>query len=169
MTTEEFIEKVNTIHDVVEIKATVNGRGDILLRVFDEDEDVPFEIAILKRHAINWGILTTSLLVIPTKILKLMVELAESREEDNKYVILNGDPRHGTCYYFTIDVRDGRLIPNLVTDVSKLEERASFSKERLREIKNALTPELAAAVDMMTVTLERAIELTEQSKHDDLD
>ena len=76
---------------------------------------------------------------------------------------------HGTCYYFTIDDRDGRLIPNLVTDVSKLEERASFSKERLREAKNALTPERAAAVDMMTVTLERAIELTEKSRHDKMD
>lgn len=53
--------------------------------------------------------------------------------------------------------------------MSRLEERASFSKEWLREIKETLTPELAAAVDMMTVTLERAIELTEQSKHDDLD
>lgn len=107
------------------------------------------------------------------EMLELMAELAkthpEEREDVKKYVILNGDPRHGTCYYFTIDVCDGRLIPNLVTDVSKLEERASFSKDGLREGKNALTPELAAAVDMMTVTLERAIELTEQSKHDDLD
>ena len=32
-----------------------------------------------------------------------------------------------------------------------------------------LTPELAAAVDMMTVTLERAIELTEKSRHDKMD
>ncbi len=45
----------------------------------------------------------------------------------------------------------------------------TYSKEDLREAKNSLTPELAAAVDMMTVTLERAIELTEKSKHDDLD
>lgn len=107
------------------------------------------------------------------QMLELMVELAktppEEREEQPKYVILNGLPHHGTCYYFVIDGCEGRLIPNLVTDVSKLEERASFSKEWLREIKEALTPELAAAVDMMTVTLERAIELTEQSKHDDLD
>lgn len=107
------------------------------------------------------------------EMLELMAELAktppEEREEQPKYVILNGLPHHGACYYFTIDGREGQLIPNLVTDVSRLEERASFSKEWLREIKGTLTPELAAAVDMMTVTLERAIELTEQSKHDDLD
>lgn len=82
MTTEEFVEALNAIDDVVEIKATVNGHGDILLRVFDEDEDVPLEIAILKRHAFNWGILATSLVVIPTRILKLMVEMAESRKDD---------------------------------------------------------------------------------------
>lgn len=70
------------------------------------------------------------------KMLELMAELAKTPpEEQPKYVILNGLPHHGTCYYFTINGREGQLIPNLVTDVSELEERASFSKERLREIK----------------------------------
>lgn len=107
------------------------------------------------------------------EMLELMAELAktppEERENVKKYVILNGDPRHGTCYYFTIDDRDGRLIPNLVTDVSKLEAHASFSKEVLAKRKLALGPELAAAVDKLTVSLECAIELMEKSKHDDLD
>lgn len=107
------------------------------------------------------------------EMLELMAEIAktppEEREDQPKYVILNGDPRHGTCYYFVIDDRDGRLIPNLVTDVSKLEEYASFSGEVLVKRKLALGPELAAAVDKLTVSLECAIELMEKSKHDDLD
>lgn len=109
------------------------------------------------------------------ELLELMLELAktppEEREEQPKYVILNGDPRHGTCYYFLIDVYSCRLLPCQLDglDESKVAAMGAYSKEGLRKAKNALTPELAAAVDMMTVTLERAIELTEKSKHDDLD
>lgn len=156
MTTEEFIEKVNTIHDVVEIKATVNGRGDILLRVFDEDEDVPLEIAILKRHAINWGILTTSLVVIPTKILKLMVELAESREEDNKYVILNGKPflLDGNISTRVFVFNEG----NLSFATVSLDEMADFSytKGALKYWKATLPKNLQEAVDLLTVTVSEA-------------
>lgn len=156
MTTEEFIENVNTIHDVVEIKATVNGRGDILLRVFDEDEDVPLEIAILKRHAINWGILTTSLVAIPTKILKLMVELAESREEDNKYVILNGKPflLDGSISTRVFVFNEG----NLSFATVSLDEMADFSytKGELKYWKATLPKNLQEAVDLLTVTVSEA-------------
>lgn len=169
MTTEEFIEAVNAIDNWDEIKAYGSARGDVFLRTHYGDKDVDMEIAILGKHDTSWGIRSISQVTFPTKILKLMVELAESRAEDNKCVILNGKPRHGTCYYFTIDDRDGRLIPNTATDVSKLEERASFSSEVLIKRKLALTPELSAVVDLMTVTLERAIKLTEKSKHDNLD
>ena len=106
------------------------------------------------------------------KMLELMAELAktppEEREEQPKYVILNGLPRYGMCYYFSIDCDKGQLIPGCVIG-SDIEGFASFSEERLCEAKKALTPELAAAVDMMKVTLERAIELNEKSRHDDLD
>lgn len=105
------------------------------------------------------------------EMLELMAELAktppEEREEQPKYVILNGLPRHGKCCYFAIS-RDGQLITSQV-DGAGIEKYATYSQEKLVESKKDLTPELAAAVDMMTVTLERAIELTEQSKHDDLD
>lgn len=156
MTTEEFIEKVNTIHDVVEIKATVNGRGDILLRVFDENEDIPLEIAMLKRHAINWGILATSLVVIPTKILKLMVELAESREDDNKYVILNGKPflLEGNISTRVFVFNEG----NLSFATVSLDEMADFSytKGELEYWKSTLPKNLQDAVDMLTVTVSEA-------------
>lgn len=106
------------------------------------------------------------------EMLELMAELAktppEEREEQPKYVILNGLPRHGTCHYFFIARRYGRLFSNNI-DAAGIEKKASFSKEWLRDCKKMLTPELAAAVDMMTVTQERAIELTEKSEHDDLD
>lgn len=110
--------------------------------------------------------------VMSPSLLRLMAELADTppakRKAKPKYVILNGIPRHGTCYYFTIDDREGRLIPNLVIDVNKLEEYASFSGEELTKRKRKLTPGLAAGVDTMKVTLEHAIELTEESKHEDL-
>lgn len=105
------------------------------------------------------------------KMLELMAELAktppEEREEQPKYVILNGLPRHGKCCYFAIS-REGQLITSQV-DGAGIEKYAAYSQEKLVESKKYLTQELAAAVDMMAVTLERAIELTEQSKHDDLD
>lgn len=158
MTTEEFIEAVNAIDDVVEIKASVNGHGDILLRVFDEDEDVPLEIAILKRHGINWGILATSLVVIPTKILKLMVEMAESREENNRYVILDISTR-----LFLVN-RGGN--PSFcITNLDDL-ANVSYTKEELEQLKATLPKKLQDAVDMLTVTVSEAKKVL---KHDNME
>ena len=111
--------------------------------------------------------------VMSSSLLRLMAELADTPPEKRrvipKYVILNGLPRCGMCYYFSVDCDEGQLITGCVSGES-IEECASFSKERLCEAKKALPPELSAAVDMMTtVTLERAIELTEKSRDDDLD
>lgn len=107
--------------------------------------------------------------VMSPSLLRLMAELADTppakRKWTPKYVILNGLPRYGMCYYFSVDCDECQLITGCVIGAD-IEECASFSKEFLREIKEALTPELAAAVDMMTVTLERAIELTEKSRHE---
>ena len=156
MTTEEFIEAVNAIDDVVEIKATVNGHGDILLRVFDEDEDVPLETAILKRHAINWGILATSLVVIPTRILKLMVEMAESRKDDNKYVLLNGNP---FLFEGELTIRVFSFSANsLSSSMVRVDDLANFAytKEELEQLKSTLPKELQDAADMLTVTIGEA-------------
>ena len=156
MTTEEFVDAVNSLDDAVEIKATVNGRGDILLRVFDEDEDVPLEIAMLKKHAVNWGILGCSLVVIPTKILKLMVELAESREEDNRYVILNGKPflDDGSILIRIFMIIDASLDSTIVS----IDDLHSFyyTKEELERFKSTLPKNLQDAVDMLTVTVSEA-------------
>ncbi len=106
------------------------------------------------------------------EMLELMVELAktppEEREEQPKYVILNGRPHHGTCHFFLVDAQKGILIPSHLDAADDI-SLGAYRKDGLREVKKVLTPELAAAVDLLTVTLERAIELTEQSKHDDLD
>ena len=104
-----------------------------------------------------------------------MAELAETppeeREDAQRYVILNGLPHRGTCSYFLIDAYSGRLLPSHLDglDESNVAAMGTYSREGLREAKRGLTPGLATAVDLMTVTLERAIALTEQSKHDDLD
>lgn len=156
MTTEEFVDAVNTLDDVVEIKATVNGRGDILLRVFDEDEDVPLEIAMLKKHAVNWGILAPSLVVIPTKILKLMVELAESREDDNKYVVLNGKPFLLDCSLSTrLFLINDDSLSFAIANINNLADFA-YTKGELEQLKATLPKELQDAVDMLTVTVSEA-------------
>ena len=87
MTIEEFIKAVNTIDvdDRNDLYAYTTGNGDIFLKAFDG-----CPIAQLEKHYIDWDIRSTwsiSQLTIPTKVLKLMVEMAESREEDNEYVI----------------------------------------------------------------------------------
>lgn len=171
MKTNEFIKQFNeldTFYDVRAVKEEVFSHGVLINKFGSTNYEA---VARLPEDSKNWDFYGG--FHLSPEMLELMAELAktppEEREEQPKYVILNGDPRHGTCYYFVIDDRDGRLIPNLVTDVSKLEECASFSSEALVKRKLALGPELAAAVDKLTVSLECAIELMEKSKHDDLD
>ena len=104
--------------------------------------------------------------------------LALEHEEDEelpKYVILNGLPHHGTCYYLLIDTKRGQLVPQLVPSQFDIAHDTSaalaigYSKSELYWSKKMLTPEMAAAVGLLTVTLERAIELTEKSRHDKMD
>lgn len=136
--------------------------------IYDNTDTMMAQLAI---NSSMWEVEDYGFVMSPS-LLRLMAELADTppakRKATPKYVILNGLPRNGTCYFFIIDDREGRLVPNLVTNVNKLEKCASFSDEALAKRKLALTPELATAVDMMKVTFERAIELTEKSKHEDL-
>lgn len=176
MTISEFIERFNelgipygeTHYDISATKEESFAHG-VVINVFKNNK---FEVtaARLPEGVSAWDFYGGA--PFSPEMLELMAELAktppEEREEQPKYVILNGLPRYGMCYYFSVDCDEGKLITSCVIGAD-IEECASFSKKRLRECKNALTPELAAAVDMMTVKLERAIELTEKSKHDDLD
>lgn len=149
MTTEEFIEAVNAIDNRDGIKAYVD-EDDILLAKKD------FCIAALVEHDINWDIRTMSEVTFPTKILKLMVEMAESREDDNKYVILNGDP-------FLLD---GRILTrvfvlnagNLSFANASIDDLNDFAytKKELEQLKATLPKKLQDAVDMLTVTVGEA-------------
>lgn len=163
MTISEFIDAVNDGSTYAEY----DEQGNVY--IFDNTYD--FMMAMLESESSVWEVEDDSFVMSPS-LLRTMAELADTppakRKVTPKYVILNGLPRHGTCYYFTIDDREGRLIPNLVIDVNKLEEYASFSGEELTKRKRKLTPGLATGVDTMKVTLEHAIELTEKSKHEDL-
>lgn len=158
MTTEEFIEAVNAIDvdDRNELEVYIDGDGDVFLQTFDE---VP--IALLGEQ--NWDIRSTSQVTIPTKILKLMVELAESRAENNRYVILNGRP-------FLIDGKISTRVflineGNLSFATVSLDEMIDFSytKEELEQMKATLPKNLQAAVDMLTVTVGEAKKVL---KHD---
>lgn len=160
MTTEEFIEAVNAIDvdDRNELEAYANGNGDILLQAFDG-----CPIALLEKHYIDWDIRSTSQLTIPTKILKLMVKLAESREDDNKYVILNGNPflLNGSTSTRVFVINEG----NLSFATVSLDELNYFAytREELEQLKATLPKKLQDAVDMLTVTVGEAKKVL---KHD---
>lgn len=170
MKTSEFIKRFNeldTFYDIRVVKEEVFAHGAEI----NKFESVKYEtVARLPEDSKDWDFYGG--FHFSPEMLELMAELAktppEEREEQPKYVILNGLPHYGTCHAFFIDAQRGMLIPSHL-DVMDDNSLGIYSKEDLREAKNSLTPELAAAVDMMTVTLERAIELTEKSRHDDLD
>lgn len=170
MKTSEFIKQFNELDTIYDIRATKEIVFSHGVEVNEFENNKYKTVARLPEDEKDWSFFGA--FQYSPEMLELMAELAktppEEREEQPKYVILNGLPRYGMCYYFSVDCDEGKLITSCVIGAD-IEECSSFSKERLREIKEALTPELAAAVDMMTVTLERAIELTEESKHDDLD
>lgn len=153
MTTDEFIENVNAVDNRDRIKARVDERGDIYLRA---GADIAPEIAILEKHDINWGVRTVSQVTFPTKILKLMVELAESREDDNKYVILNGEPflLDGSISIRAFLIIDNSLSSSIV-NIDDLNNFA-FTKEELEQLKATLPKNLQEAVNLLTVTVSEA-------------
>lgn len=161
MTTEEFVEAVNAIDidDRNKLEAYNNGCGDIFLQRFDE---VP--IALLGKHYINWDIRSTSQVTIPTKVLKLMLEIAESRvEDDNKYVILNGKP---FLLEGNISTRAFLIIDNSLSFATvSIDDLADFAytKEELEQLKTTLPKKLQDAVDLLTVTVGEAKKVL---KHD---
>ena len=159
MTTEEFIEAVNAIDNRDGIKAYIDRDGDIFLQTFDE-----CSIALLEKHHINWDIWSTFQVTISTKILKLMIELAESREEDNKYVILNGKPFFidGSISTRAFLIIDNSLSSSIVS-IDELNDFA-YTKEELEQLKLTLPTKLQDAVDMLTVTVSEAKKVL---KHDD--
>lgn len=174
MKTSEFIKRFNELDtfydDIRVVKEEVFAHG-VEINKF---ESVKYEtVARLPEDSKNWDFYGS--FHFSPEMLELMAELAktppEEREEQTKYVILNGLPHHGTCYYFLIDVMNGRLLPRNLDEVgwSRPEDFGNYDKNHLDRCKKALTPELAAAVDIMKVTFERAVELTEKSRHDDLD
>ena len=170
MKISEFIKQFNklgTIYDIRAIREDVFLHGILINKLGSSKYKAA---ARLSENSNDWNFCDNT--YFSPEMLELMAELAktppEEREDVQKYVILNGMPRYGMCYYFSVDCDEGKLITSCVIG-EDIEECASFSKERLREAKNALTPELATAVDMLTVKMERAIELTEQSKHGNLD
>lgn len=164
MTTEEFVEAVNAIDNRDEINAELAPDGTVSLNKCGYSL-----VAALGTHAIKWCLYGVDV-TIPTKILKLMVELAESKEEDNKYVILNGKPMEGwsgphenvkertttyskyfTWCFFTIGNRGQYLVSHNTTDPEILTQ-CSYTREEVEEttewfpekwrnvINNLLTP-----------------------------
>lgn len=170
MKTSEFIKQFNELDTIYDIRATKEIVFSHGVEVNEFEDNKYKTVARLPEDSKDWDFYGG--FHFSPEMLELMAELAktppEEREEQPKYVILNGLPHYGTCHAFFIDAQRGMLIPSHL-DVMDDNSLGIYSKEDLREAKNSLTPELAAAVDMMTVTLERAIELTEKSRHDDLD
>ncbi len=142
MTTEEFIEAVNAIDNRDEIKAYLAPDGTVSLSKCGYSL-----VAALRTDAIKWRFYGVDV-TIPTKILKLMIELAESKEENNKYVILEISTR------LFLANRGGN--PSFCT--TNLDDLAnvSYTKEELEQLKSTLPKKLQDAVDLLTVTVSEA-------------
>lgn len=150
MTTDEFVEAVNAIDNRDEINAELAPDGTVSLNKCGYSL-----VAALGTHTIKWCLYGVDV-TIPTKILKLMVELAESREDDNRYVILNGKP------FLLSDGISIRLFVinegNLSFATVRLDELNDFAytKSELELLKATLPEKLQEAVDLLTVTVSEA-------------
>lgn len=153
MTIKEFVEAVNALDNRDEIDAELVPDGTVLLNKCGYSF-----VAALEAHDIKWQFYCTDL-TIPTKILKLMVELAESKEKDNKYVILNGKPfsDDGNISIRAFLIIDDSLDSNIVS-IDDLNDFA-YTKEELEQFKSTLPEKLQDAVDMLTVTVGEAKEV----------
>lgn len=155
MTIKEFVEAVNALDNRDEVDAEVSPIGGVLLN------KCGYLIAALGKRDTKWSFVSaTHAVTIPTKILKLMVELAESREDDNRYVILNGKPFFDngsiSIRVFVINsvINEGRLSFATVS-LDNLNNFA-YSKEELEQLKSTLPEKLQDAVDTLTVTVSEA-------------
>lgn len=85
-----------------------------------------------------------------------MVELAESREDDNKYVILNGKPffDDGSIWNRVFLIIDNSLSPSTVgfDDLNNF----GYTAGELEQLKATLPKKLQDAVDLLTVTVGEA-------------
>lgn len=150
MTTEEFVEAVNSLDNRDEIDAYLAPDGTVSLNKCGYSL-----VAALGTHAIKWCLYGVDV-TIPTKILKLMVELAESREDENKYVILNGKPflSEGELSTRLFLINEGSLSFCTVS-IDDLDDFA-HTKENLEKLKATLPKKLQNAVDLLTVTVGEA-------------
>lgn len=150
MTTDEFVENVNAIDNRDEIDAGVTPDGTVSLTKCGYSA-----VATLEAFAIKWRFYGTDL-TIPTKILKLMVELAESREDDNEYVVLNGEPflLDGSLSTRLFLINDDSL-SFAIANINNLAD-FSYTMGELEQLKANLPKELQDAVDMLTVTVGEA-------------
>lgn len=157
MTTDEFVEAVNAVDadDRNKLEAYTESNGDIFLQTLDN-----VAIAVLEKYDTgydtNWDVRSTTQVTIPTKILKLMVELAESKEDENKYVILNGKPflldgSISTKAFLIIE----HSLESSVVSIDDLTDFA-YTKEELELLKTTLPKKLQEAVDLLTVTVSKA-------------
>ena len=151
MTTDEFVEAVNALDNRDEVDAEVAPDGTVLLN------KCGYLIAALGKRDTKWSFVSaTHAVTIPTKILKLMVELAESREDDNRYVILNGKPflDDGSISIRIFLIIDASLDSTTVS----IDDLNSFyyTKEELERFKSTLPKKLQDTVDLLTVTVSEA-------------
>lgn len=160
MTTDEFVDAVNAIDNRDEINAELAPDGTVSLNKCGYSL-----VAALGTHTIKWCLYGVDV-TIPTKILKLMVELAESKEEDNKYVILNGKP---FLIEGKISTRAFLIIDNsLESSIVSIDDLTNFAytKEELEQMKATLPKNLQAVVDLLTVTVGEA---KKALKNDDME
>lgn len=160
MTTEEFIQKVNALSEE-------ERRGLVAHLMYDgkpaiTDSSRHFTLAYLPEHTKRWVFAADSYSIhsIPSSVLKLMGELAESNESnEKKYVILNGKPRGKRWDVFRINKEHQKLDEWPCIDRNDLVSNMSYTESELAEAKKYLPEALRKAVDLLTVPLEEALKM----------
>lgn len=163
MTTEEFIQKVNALNE--------NEREG--LKALDTDRGVEIvygnsyhTLAYLPHYTKRWVFIVDGY-TFPGSVLKLMGELADSKYSgrEKKYVILNGKPERNVWLVFIISDY-GWLDCRCVDGPDNLDKLSEFSytREELYELKVGISPRLRKAIDAMTVSLDEALKMGEDSE-----
>lgn len=158
MKTSEFIKRFNeldTFYDIRAVKEEVFAHG-VEINKFGS---VKYEtVARLPEDSNSWDFYGG--LHFSPEMLELMAEIAktppEEREDDNRYVILNGKPFlfDGSLSTRLFLINEG----NLSFCTASIDDLVDFSytKEELEQMKATLPKTLQYAVELLTVTVGEA-------------
>lgn len=118
-----------------------------------------------------WEVEDDSFVMSPS-LLRLMAELADTppakRIPQQRYVILNSEPRHQHWDYFKIGDKN-EYLKSFSTNNQHILIVNSYTLEELEKEKRWLPEKWRNAIDSMLTPLDIALEMGKKNKYDDLD